>query len=115
MNHSTLNRNEQGKTGTENSSKAHEQKSIANQIHKTQSVYMRNQEKTHNKILDKGSNQPLEAVRDCDTKELHTVPNKVTETVSSINALLTQPHQQARQGSCCPTKHRDNTHENIHQ
>ena len=69
--------------------KAHEQKSIANQIQKMQSGYMRNQKKTH--ILGKGSNHSLGAVRDCDTKELHTVPDKVTETVRQFYQRLADP------------------------
>ena len=71
--------------------KAHEQKSIANQVQKTQSGYMRNQKKTHKRILGKGSNHSLGAVRACDAKELHTVPNKVTETVRKFYQRLVDP------------------------
>ena len=67
--------------------KAPEQKHIAHQVQKMQSGYMRNQKRTHKRILGKGSTNTLGAVRDCDTKELHTDPNKITDAVkSSISA-----------------------------
>ena len=52
---------------------------------------MCNHKKTHNRILGKGSNHSLGAVRDCDTKELHTVPDKVTETVRKFYQRLADP------------------------
>ena len=71
--------------------KAVAQKSIAHQIQKTKSGYMRNQKKAHNRILGKGSNHSLGAVRDCDTKELHTDSIKETKTVRRFYHCLADP------------------------
>ncbi|DBA79337.1 TPA: hypothetical protein ACH3X1_008491 [Trebouxia sp. C0004] len=71
--------------------KAHDQQSIEMQIKKTQSGYMRNQKKTHKMILGKGSQHSLGAVRDSDTKELHTDPEKIKESVQKFYQHLADP------------------------
>jgi len=71
--------------------KAHDQQSIEKQIKKTQSGYMRNQKKTHKMILGKGSQHSLGAVRDSDTKELHTDPEKIKESVQKFYQRLADP------------------------
>jgi len=68
--------------------KAPDQQSIEKQIKKTQSGYMRNQKKTHKMILGKGSQHSLGAVQDSDTKELHTDPEKIKESVQKFYQRL---------------------------
>ncbi len=52
---------------------------------------MRNQKKTHKMILGKGSQHSLGAVRDSDTKELHTDPEKIKESVQKFYQRLADP------------------------
>ena len=96
--------------------KAHDQQSIEKQIRKTQSGYMRNQKKTHKMILGKGSQHSLGAVRDSDTKQVHTDPEKIKDSVQTFHQRLADlPPQPARQGPSYQKRHQDNTHGNMGQ
>ncbi len=71
--------------------KSNDQQSIEKQTKGTQSGYMRNQKKTHKMILGKGSQPSLGAVWDSDTKELHTDPEKVKQSVQKFYQRLADP------------------------
>ena len=84
---------ELGRTTAEqrHAQKMHDQQNADIKRKKVQGGYMQNQKKTHKSILGKGSQHTLGAVRDADTRELHTDPEKIKQNVQNFHQHQADP------------------------